>query len=582
MVVSSCSSDSEGEGGGGGGGGSGAAGAEDVDVRAELSKWTNYIHGWQQRFIVLRGGTLSYYKDRADSNFGCRGAISLHKATVKPHEFDECRFDVSVNDCVWYLRAETKEDRQHWVDILESYKVESGYGTGSENSLRRHGSAVSLHSCGASTASGGSGARGLRALKEKLAELGTFREILCRQTDTLQRYFDALSEDGQSPPMPAELSPVDFRGEAITFKATASGVLATLQHCAELLQQREDYWKVRMEREEAKRKRIEDLYKEAKEQLQQARIASLPGPDLEEGPHSTIPEDEFYDAVETGLDRIEEEREARLARSPLSSLPPSRQTSTGPPLSPGPRTDPGLLTHTLWPDIDRVSMEQLQHALEGVGTEGSSGWQIFAEEGDMRMYRREEEVDGMVMDPLKAVHKVRGVTGHEVCHFFFRPEYRHDWETTLEQMTVVENISDEAMVFLQTHKRIWPANQRDALFWSHMRHVPDSEDKDAHDLWLVCNHSMTLNDYPENMGKCVRVKLTVCLVCQTRVDPPKNGANITRDDITTKITYCSVVNPGGWAPASVLRAVYKREYPKFLKRFTQYVIDQCQDKPIMF
>lgn len=42
------------------------------------------------------------------------------------------------------------------------------------------------------------------------------------------------------------------------------------------------------------------------------------------------------------------------------------------------------------------------------------------------------------------------------------------------------------------------------------------------------------------------------------------------------------VNPGGWAPASVLRAVYKREYPKFLKRFTQYVKDQTEKKSIMF
>lgn len=46
---------------------------------------------------------------------------------------------------------------------------------------------------------------------------------------------------------------------------------------------------------------------------------------------------------------------------------------------------------------------------------------------------------------------------------------------------------------------------------------------------------------------------------------------------------CSfLVNPGGWAPASVLRAVYKREYPKFLKRFTQYVKDQTEKKQIMF
>lgn len=42
------------------------------------------------------------------------------------------------------------------------------------------------------------------------------------------------------------------------------------------------------------------------------------------------------------------------------------------------------------------------------------------------------------------------------------------------------------------------------------------------------------------------------------------------------------VNPGGWAPASVLRAVYKREYPKFLKRFTSYVRDATKDKEILF
>lgn len=42
------------------------------------------------------------------------------------------------------------------------------------------------------------------------------------------------------------------------------------------------------------------------------------------------------------------------------------------------------------------------------------------------------------------------------------------------------------------------------------------------------------------------------------------------------------VNPGGWAPASVLRSVYKREYPKFLRRFTQYVMDKTADKPILF
>lgn len=33
---------------------------------------------------------------------------------------------------------------------------------------------------------------------------------------------------------------------------------------------------------------------------------------LQEGPHSTLPEDEFFDAVETGLDKIEEDMQLRV------------------------------------------------------------------------------------------------------------------------------------------------------------------------------------------------------------------------------------------------------------------------------
>lgn len=48
-------------------------------------------------------------------------------------------------------------------------------------------------------------------------------------------------------------------------------------------------------------------------------------------------------------------------------------------------------------------------------------WEVFAEEGEMKMYKREEEVDGMVVDPLKAIHQVSGVTARELCHYFFSP-----------------------------------------------------------------------------------------------------------------------------------------------------------------
>ncbi|KAK0168824.1 hypothetical protein PV327_002591 [Microctonus hyperodae] len=557
------------------------------ELQGPLSKWTNYIHGWQRRFIVLKDGTLSYYKSEQDSGLGCRGSISLYKADIKAHEFDECRFDVSVNDClVWYLRANSPEECQRWVDVLKSYKAESGYG--SENSLKRHGSTVSLISNSQSTASGGSfSKRGSRNLKEKLAELETFKDILSQQINTLQKYFDNCAENARHMSIknnseiknelnfdPA-LQSIDFKGEAITFKATSEGVLATLQHCVELMGQRDDNWRRRWEKENEKKRKILELYKALKVQINmhrgdstRPRVVIHGGPDYEEGPHSALCDEEFYDAVETGLDKIDEDNQMRdrLKKKSVSISIDPVVTSVS--------------KHKLWPEIERVTMEQLHYARLDVG--GAGGWQLFAEDGDMRMYRREEEADGLVVDPLKACHVVKGVTGREVCNIFFSPEYRAGWEATLDDMTVVETISSDTLVFLQTHKRIWPASQRDALFWSHRRSVSNTDDPDGSDLWIICNHSTEHPDYPANAGKCVRVYLTVCLVCQTFVDPPKDPKNIRREDITCKITYCSVVNPGGWAPASVLRAVYKREYPKFLKRFTNFCIEQCKDKPIVF
>lgn len=47
----------------------------------------------------------------------------------------------------------------------------------------------------------------------------------------------------------------------------------------------------------------------------------------------------------------------------------------------------------------------------------------------LQVYRREVEENGIVLDPLKATHSVKGVTGHEVCHYFWDTAYRSDWES---------------------------------------------------------------------------------------------------------------------------------------------------------
>ncbi|XP_029365603.1 collagen type IV alpha-3-binding protein isoform X4 [Echeneis naucrates] len=575
-----------------------------VEFGGVLSKWTNYIHGWQDRWVVLKNNTLSYYKSEDEREYGCRGSLCLSKAVITPHEFDECRFDISVNDSVWYLRAEDPEHRLQWIESIELHKAESGYG--SETSLRRHGSMLSLTSAASalSATSTSSFKKGHR-LREKLAEMETFRDILCRQVDTLQKYFDSCAdavskdefqrdrvEDDEDdfpttarpdaeynhnnngskeklfpPASPKGINGIDFKGEAITFKATTAGILSTLSHCIELMVKREDSWQKRLDKELEKRRRVEDAYKSALHELK--KKSHYGGPDYEEGPNSLINEDEFFDAVEAALDRqdkIEEQSQSEKVRITQSSSVSSGDTYST------------IGTHRLANKVEEMVQNHMTYSLQDVG--GDANWQLVIEEGEMKVYRREVEENGIVLDPLKATHCVKGVTGHEVCHYFWDTDVRMDWETTIENFNTVEKLSDNAIIVYQTHKRVWPASQRDVLYLSAIRKIMATNENDP-DTWLVCNFSVDHNNaLPTN--RCVRAKINVAMICQTLVSPPEGDKEISRDNILCKITYVANVNPGGWAPASVLRAVAKREYPKFLKRFTSYVQEKTAGKPILF
>nr|XP_040053331.1 ceramide transfer protein-like isoform X4 [Gasterosteus aculeatus aculeatus] len=574
-----------------------------VDLSGVLSKWTNYIHGWQDRWVVLKNNTLSYYKSQNETEYGCRGSLCLSKAVVTPHEFDECRLDISVNDSVWYLRAQDPEHRHQWIDSVELHRADSGYG--SESSLRRHGSMLSLTSATSGFSATSSSSFKGHSLREKLAEMETFRDILCRQVDTLQKYFDGCSDavskdelqrdkiveddeddfpntrtDGEflhnnhgskeklfQAVSPKGINGIDFKGEAITFKATTAGILATLSHCIDLMVKREDSWQKRVDKEMEKRRRIEEGYKSALNDMK--KKSHLRGPDYEEGPNSLINEDEFFDAVEAALDRqdkIEEQshtEKIRLHRS--SPVPPGDIYSS-------------IGTHRFSEKVEEMVQNHMTYSLQDVG--GDANWQLVVEEGEMKVYRREVEENGIVLDPLKATHSVKGVTGHEVCHYFWDTAYRNDWETTIENFNVVETLSENATVVYQTHKRVWPASQRDVLYLSAMRKILANNENDP-DTWLVCNFSVDHDD-AQPPGRCVRAKINIGMICQTLVSPPEGDKEISRDNILCKITYVANVNPGGWAPASVLRAVAKREYPKFLKRFTSYVQEKTAGKPILF
>ena len=78
---------------------------------------------------------------------------------------------------------------------------------------------------------------------------------------------------------------------------------------------------------------------------QSEKVVLKSGPDFEEGPHSQIGEDEFYDAVENALDKFEEELEFRdkLKEISLQQLEDTIEEDSK--------------KHSLWFEIDEVSSD---------------------------------------------------------------------------------------------------------------------------------------------------------------------------------------------------------------------------------
>ncbi|XP_066539914.1 pleckstrin homology domain-containing family A member 8 [Hoplias malabaricus] len=89
-----------------------------------LYKWTNYISGWQPRWFVLAGGTLSYYDSQEDVWKGCKGSIKISVCEIQVHSSDFTRVDLTIpGEQYFYLRAINAAERQKWLVALGTAKA---------------------------------------------------------------------------------------------------------------------------------------------------------------------------------------------------------------------------------------------------------------------------------------------------------------------------------------------------------------------------------------------------------------------------------------------------------------------------
>ncbi|XP_076016910.1 pleckstrin homology domain-containing family A member 8 [Genypterus blacodes] len=167
-----------------------------------LYKWTNYITGWQPRWFVLDGGTLSYYDSQEDAWKGCKGSIKISVCEIQVHSSDSTRVDLTIpGEQYFYLRAINAAERQKWLVALGTAKAcLTDNRTKREKELQEN----------------------TDALKTKMSELRLYCDLLLQQVNRIK--------DNDEPVDMAEVG-IDT-GNLV--KSTCTTFLKTLEECMQI------------------------------------------------------------------------------------------------------------------------------------------------------------------------------------------------------------------------------------------------------------------------------------------------------------------------------------------------------------
>ncbi|KAL5259144.1 hypothetical protein ACHWQZ_G009559 [Mnemiopsis leidyi] len=490
-----------------------------VLASGELLKWTNYVLGWQIRYFKLtRDGYISYSVSKEDNN-GTKGSIKIDKMILQLHKHSEVRFDIVTPTVTWYLRAHTPEDRDTWTGIIAKHRELLPQS--------REGSVVMLTESSLQVVSD---------LNLKLDELNSFKDSLSQQL-----YEIRSTLNNESPKLKQKLA---------TIQATVSGIVATSANCIEMFEEREQFWQEQITAEREKSRKLEILYSATNRENSELIKNNTPGPLLNE--------DEFFDAIEETLDKMDNLEEK------LQNL----EVDTKKLDSSSDKKD-----HRMYNQMQDLINKYVE--LSKQDPESEPSWQCLSKSGETKIYRKEEEKDGVLLDYLVATTSVQGVTAAEMAEVFHNGKLKLEWDHTIEADKKLETLDELCSVYHQILKRVWPTAQRDIVYASHKQKL---EKPGEHPSWIVCNVSCDHPSVPEGTSGYTRATIEVVLFCQTVCDK----TDPTRKDVSCRIVYSASVNPGGWAPSAAVRAVSQREYPKFLKKISAFAVDHVKKNAIEF
>ena len=90
-------------------------------MEGSLKKWTNLLNGYQERKFILKGSILAYY---TEANLP-KGRCFLPICTIFEQPEEELEFSIDTGSAMFYLKANSKEEKEKWIHALKIAKVES-------------------------------------------------------------------------------------------------------------------------------------------------------------------------------------------------------------------------------------------------------------------------------------------------------------------------------------------------------------------------------------------------------------------------------------------------------------------------
>ncbi|CAK6965845.1 oxysterol-binding protein-related protein 10-like isoform X2 [Scomber scombrus] len=181
-----------------------------------LSKYTNLIQGWQNRYFVLDPelGQLQYFVNEQGKSQKPRGSLPLIGASVTPSEEAPHMFIVnSVNGELYKLRASDAKEQQFWISQLQACARRHSDSSAKVRKLKSSDEHLSVEKAGGSQ------------------ELLVMSQAEGQQKNLVQS-IDSLPTKGP-------LSCLDQ--DLLLLKATSAATLSCLGECLNILQQTQSH-----------------------------------------------------------------------------------------------------------------------------------------------------------------------------------------------------------------------------------------------------------------------------------------------------------------------------------------------------